>query len=62
MKQSRNDHGAYVRRVQEGTHIFAQDLMAEIEKLRVLVAALEEEKEGLAERRVDVQEGGTDER
>src|SRR5262245_4747562 len=44
MKQNRNDHGAYVRRVQEGTQTFAQDLLGEIERLRVLVAALEAEK------------------
>jgi hypothetical protein len=54
MKQ--NDHGAYVRKVQEGTHTFAQDLLAEIERLHVLVAALEAEKEGLAERNQDIHE------
>ncbi len=54
MKQ--NDHGAYVRKVQEGTHTFAQDLLGEIERLQVLVAALEAEKEGLAERRHDIHE------
>jgi putative methionine-R-sulfoxide reductase with GAF domain len=54
MKQ--NDHGAYVRKVQEGTHTFAQDLLGEIERLQVLVAALEAEKEGLAERSHDIHE------
>jgi GAF domain-containing protein len=56
MKTTRNDHGAYVRKVQEGTSTFAQDLLAEIERLRVLVAALEAEKASLAERSHDVQE------
>ena len=41
MKPGRNDHGAYVRKVQEGTHSFAQDLLGEIDRLRVLVAALQ---------------------
>ena len=45
MKHGPNDHGAYVRKVQEGTQSFAQDLIAEIERLQVLVAALEAEKE-----------------
>ena len=56
MKTNRNDPGAYVRKVQEGTHTFTQDLLAEIERLQVLVAALEAEKAGLAERSQDVQE------
>jgi Skp family chaperone for outer membrane proteins len=56
MKTNRNDHGAYVRKVHEGTQTFAQDLVAEIERLRVLVASLEAEKAGLAERSHDVQQ------
>ena len=43
MKQNRNDHGAYVRKVQEGTQSFAQELLGELERLQVLVAALEAE-------------------
>jgi hypothetical protein len=46
MKQS--DHGAYVRKVQEGAQSFAQDLLGEIERLRMLVATLEAERESLA--------------
>jgi hypothetical protein len=56
VKTSRNDPSAYVRKVQEGAHSFTQDLLAEIERLQVLVAALEAEKAGLAERSHDVQE------
>ena len=56
MKTSRSDPSAYVRKVQEGTHTFTQDLLAEIERLQVQVAALEAEKAGLAERSHDVQE------
>ncbi|PYQ18464.1 MAG: hypothetical protein DMF79_14940 [Acidobacteria bacterium] len=41
MKQS--DHGAYVRKVQEGAQSFAHDLLGEIERLQVLVATLEAE-------------------
>jgi putative methionine-R-sulfoxide reductase with GAF domain len=43
MKDGRNDHGAYVRRVQEETQTFAQDVMGEVQRLRVLVATLERE-------------------
>ena len=50
MKATRNDHGAYVRKVQEGTQNFAQEILGEIERLQVLVAALEAEKESLADR------------
>jgi len=48
MKQS--DHGAYVRKVQEGAQSFAQDLLGEIERLQVLVATLEVERESLADK------------
>ena len=47
-KAGRTDHGAYVRKVQEDTQNFAQGLIGEVERLRVLVAALESEKETLA--------------
>jgi GAF domain-containing protein len=50
MKQSRNDHGAYVRKVQEGTQTFTQDLLGEIERLHLLLAALEAEKSSAAEK------------
>lgn len=50
MKPIRNDHGAYVRKVQEGTQSFAQELLGELERLQVLVAALEAEKESLSDR------------
>jgi hypothetical protein len=56
MSQGRNDHGAYVRRVQEGTHTFAQSLLGEIERLHVLVASLEVEKETLADRTREIRE------
>jgi K+-sensing histidine kinase KdpD len=47
-KPARTDHGAYVRKVQEDTQNFAQGLIGEVERLRVLVAALESEKATLA--------------
>jgi hypothetical protein len=50
MKNGRNDHGAYVRKVQEGNQNFAQDLLGEIERLQVLVAALHVEKESLSDK------------
>jgi archaellum component FlaC len=50
MKTTRNDHGAYVRRVQEGAQSLAQDMLGEIERLKVKIAALEAENESLAER------------
>ena len=56
MKPSRNDHGAYVRKVHEGTQSFAQDLMAELERLQVLVAALEAEKESLSDKAREIHE------
>ncbi len=45
MSKISNDPGAYVRKVQEGNQSLAQDLIAEIERLHALVAALEVEKE-----------------
>ena len=54
-KPARADHGAYVRKVQEDTQNFAQGLIGEVERLRVLVAALESEKEGLATQLRDVE-------
>jgi hypothetical protein len=48
MKPVRADHGAYVRKVQEDTQNFAQGLIGEVERLRVLVASLESEKATLA--------------
>ena len=54
-KPSRPDHGAYVRKVQEDTQNFAQGLIGEVERLRVQVAALESEKEGLASQLRDVE-------
>ena len=56
MKTPRNTHGAYVRKVQEGTQSFAHDLIAEVERLQVLVAALGAEKESLSGRVHEVQE------
>ncbi len=53
---TRNDHGAYVRKVQEGTQSLAQDLLSEIERLQVLVAALEAEKSGLEDRTKELPE------
>lgn len=54
MKQS--DHGAYVRKVQEGAQSFAHDLLGEIERLQVLVATLEVERESLADKAQEMQQ------
>ena len=54
-KPGRADHGAYVRKVQEDTQNFAHGLIGEVERLRVLVAALESEKEGLTAQLRDVE-------
>lgn len=43
MKENRSDHGAYVRKVQEETQSFTQDILAEVERLRVLAATQERE-------------------
>jgi len=48
--KDRNDVGGYVRRVQEGTQRYAQDVLAENERLRMLVTALEGEKLLLADK------------
>src|SRR5258706_1814981 len=53
MKQNRNDHGAYVRKVQEGTQSFAEDVLVEIERLQLGVPPVEAEREGEAERAGD---------
>jgi hypothetical protein len=45
--EARSDHGAYVRKVQEDTQSFAQGLISEVERLKMLVAALQSEKETL---------------
>lgn len=42
------EHGAYVRKVQEDTQNFAQDLMGEVERLQIAVATLEAEKQAAA--------------
>jgi len=49
MKNTNNEHGAYVRKVQEDTQNFTQDLLGEIERLRVVVATLEAEKQAAAD-------------
>ena len=56
MKDSRNGHGAYVRKVQEGAQSFTHDLLGEIERLHVLVASLQVEKETLDERTGEIQQ------
>jgi hypothetical protein len=56
MKPIQIDHGAYVRKVQEGTQTLAQDLLAEIGRLHLLVASLEAEKASQSERAQDLQE------
>ena len=48
--KDRNDVGSYVRRVQEGTQRYAQDVLAENERLRMLVTSLEGEKLLLADK------------
>jgi chromosome segregation ATPase len=62
MKESRDGHGAYVRRVQEGTHSFTHDLdertreirqaLAANEALRTFAASLEAEMNRLHEQAV----------
>ena len=51
-----NDHGAYVRKVQEGTQTFTHELLSEIERLYLRVASLEVEKEALSDRAREVGE------
>lgn len=48
--KDRNDVGSYVRKVQEGTQRYAQDVLAENERLRMLVTSLEGEKLLLADK------------
>ena len=43
MKEKSSEHGAYVRKVQEETQSFTQDILAEVERLRVLAATQERE-------------------
>jgi GAF domain len=43
-------HGSYVQRVREDTHRYAQELLSENERLRVLIAALESDRSRLEER------------
>jgi hypothetical protein len=50
MKNERNDPGAYVRKVQQGTKAYAQELLEEIERLRLMVANLDSEKRALLEK------------
>lgn len=47
MKNVRNDHGAYVRRVQEGASNLAQDMLGEIERLQAQVASLRSQLESI---------------
>ena len=56
MRDGRNDHGAYVRKVQEGTQSFTHDLLGEIERLHALVASLQVEKQTLDERTREIQQ------
>lgn len=58
MSQGRDERGAYVRRVQEGSQSLTHDLLAEVERLRLRVATLEVEKEALASRAADSYELG----
>ena len=56
MKDSRSGHGAYVRKVQEGTQSFTHDLLGEMERLHVLVASLQVEKETLHDKTRGIQQ------
>lgn len=56
MKKDGCDHGRYVRKVREDTQRYAQDLLAENERLRAAVASLESEKRRLQELVLRVQE------
>ena len=56
MTRARDAQGAYVRKVQEGTQNFTQDLLSELERLHVLVASLEVEKETLSDRTREIQQ------
>jgi hypothetical protein len=48
MTGNRRDHGDYVRKVQQDTHQYVRDLLAETEHLRTRVAVLESERERLS--------------
>jgi hypothetical protein len=48
--KDKNDVGAYVRKVQEGAQRYAQDILIENERLRLLAASLEGEKLILADK------------
>lgn len=50
MGTGEKDPGVYVRKVQEGTHRYAQSLLAENEKLRARVAQLETDGTALAQK------------
>jgi len=58
MSQGRDERGAYVRRVQEGSQSLTHDLLAEVDRLRLRVATLEVEKEELAARAAESHELG----
>src|SRR5258705_3511189 len=49
MTGSRRDHGDFVRKVQQDTHRYLRDLLAETEQLRARVAVLESERDRLSE-------------
>ena len=48
--KDKNDVGAYVRKVQEGAQRYAQDILIENERLRLLVTSLEGDKLMLADK------------
>jgi hypothetical protein len=50
MKKPADTLGSYVRKVHEGTQKYAQDLLAENDRLRVLAATLENDRARLEER------------
>jgi GAF domain-containing protein len=50
MKKPADTLGSYVRKVHEGTQRYAQDLLAENDRLRVLAATLENDRARLEER------------
>jgi putative methionine-R-sulfoxide reductase with GAF domain len=55
-RSTHTGHAAYVRKVQEDTQSFAQELIAEVERLKVLLASLESEKETLLGQSRDIEE------
>ena len=50
MKKDSRDPGAYVLKVREDTQRYTHDLLADNEKLRILIASLEAEKSAYAEK------------